>query len=107
MKKEKGIPIDLTLPYLTYSRPKGEYSGLGAQKIMTDFYVTNCELGEGKYSAKITVDDTISTMTKQWSPVMIKNLVPGKHAVKVTLIDPAGKPVEGIWNNTQRVITIK
>jgi len=107
VKDKKGIPIDLTQPYLTYSRPKGDYSGAGAKQVMTDFYVSNCELGEGKYSAKITVDDTTSTVTKKWSPVLIHNLVPGKHTVKVTLIAPNGKPVEGIWNQTQRVINIK
>ena len=32
-------------PLLTYSRPKGEYTGAGAESIMVDFYLTNATLG--------------------------------------------------------------
>jgi hypothetical protein len=107
VKSKSGDPVDWKKPFLTYSRPKGEYSGAGAKQIMVDFYVSNCELGKGKYTAKIEVDGTTQATADAWQPYLITGLEPGQHKVKVTLVAPDGKPVEGAWNSTERTITVK
>ena len=44
-EKSGEEPFNPEQPLLTYSRPKGEYVGTDARKIMIDFYIANCELG--------------------------------------------------------------
>src|SRR5438128_2240747 len=50
--------VDWTKPLLTYSRPKGDYSGEDADPIMIDFWLVNASLqGEGgEYRVRYSVD---------------------------------------------------
>ena len=107
VKEVAGTPVDWTKPFVTYSRPKGEYSGAGAKKIMVDFYVSNCELGEGKYGVRIDVDGVAGSVVRTWQPYVLTGLAPGQHKIAVHLLDPNNAPVEGAWNATERTITVK
>jgi hypothetical protein len=97
-----------TDPTLVYSRPKGEYSGAEAEKVVLDFYLMNVELGEGKHSvrAKVTpasgMPETITV--KSWAPFELVNLPHGEAKIALELLDKDGKVVPGRFNSTERSI---
>ena len=94
-------------PLLTYSRPKGEYRGEQAKRILLDFWVTNARLGTGKDECRVRawLDGKETELTK-WEPVWWENLAPGPHTVGLELVDHAGHRVPGPFNFTQRMFTI-
>lgn len=97
---------------IIYSRPKGEYKGAAAKKIMLDFYLNNVELSSDGYKARYTIKnkdgsgDEYSVTIEKWTPAFIYNLPTGEYTVTLQLIDEEGNVVEGNYNSTQRDISV-
>jgi hypothetical protein len=100
-----------TDPMLVYSRPKGTYQGDMAKSVALDFYLSNVELGEGKYTVGASVapptGEARSITVTSWTPFAITNLPDGDSHVKLELRDKSGNVVPGIWGSAERTITIK
>jgi hypothetical protein len=93
-------------PLLTYSRPKGTYTGDEARAIMVDFYLRNVVLSPDGYKVRLTVDGK-STLLTDWVPYLVTGLTPGDHVFKLELLHKDGKLVAGKYNSTERKIVIK
>lgn len=99
-------------PSIIYSRPKGEYSGKDAKKIMLDFYLNNVELSPDGYRAKYEITgkadpgESYMVTIDEWKPAFIYDLSPGEYAVKLQLIDKDGNVAEGAYNSTERDIAV-
>lgn len=99
-------------PTLIYSRPKGANDGPPpAEGLLVDFYLSNVELGDGKYSVEATltgpgVESGQKTSIKSWAPWRIKNARDGSYKLRLTLLDKDGKPVPGITNDTTREFSV-
>ncbi len=111
--KEGGeFMLDKTKPTIIYSRPKGEYKGDGAKKILLDFYLNNVELSPDGYKAKYTIkekesgDELGSITLSDWTPAFVTGLTSGEYVITLQLLDKDGNVVEGPFNNTDRVITV-
>ena len=94
-------------PLLTYSRPKGTYTGADAKKVLLDFYVSNATLGPDAYKVKLWVDDAALPDIVKWQPYFITGLAKGKHKIALQLVDSKGNGVPGIYNNPAQVITVE
>jgi hypothetical protein len=109
MQNSTAGPVDPAKPLLTYSRPKGEYKGEDAQAIMIDFWLANAKLtGDGgDYRVRYTVDNAAPQFIDKWEPIWLSGWTPGKHSVKLELVDKSGNPVDnGGYNSTTREITV-
>jgi len=84
--KDKTIvsSTDVTVPTITYSRPKGKYVGDDTKKVMLDFYLSNLDLNEG-YSVNANINGEIHNLTK-WQPYYIEGLPMGKNKITLTLM---------------------
>ena len=97
-----------------YSRPKGEYSGAGAEKIMLDFYLRNLKLSEDGPKAKYTVtkkdetDKSWSIVLDEWKPAFITGLESGTYIVRLELVDGSGQVVDPhvFYSGEEREITV-
>ncbi|MBI3910426.1 MAG: hypothetical protein HY320_05765 [Armatimonadetes bacterium] len=98
--------ISTRSPFITYSRPKGDYVGREAERLLVDFYLSNAQLGPDKYKARLTVDGNQFLLT-EWTPYYVEGLSPGTHTFQMELLDPAGKVVPGMANSTTREINLK
>lgn len=101
-------------PAIIYSRPKGTYSGAGAEKIMLDFYLHNVELSEDGHRARYTIrstgdeaEDLASITLAEWTPAFVTGLDTGTYEVHLQLIDGEGNVVDGPFNDTIREIQVK
>ncbi len=99
-------------PAIIYSRPKGTYSGAGADRIMLDFYLHNVELSPDGYRARYTITDeqgneVASTTLTEWDPAFVTGLDSGTYEVNLQLIGSDGNVVPGPFNDTTREITVK
>jgi len=99
-------------PAIIYSRPKGTYSGPGAERIMLDFYLHNVELGEEGYKARYTIADeqgteVASITLTEWAPAFVTGLLSGTYEVTLQLIGSDGNVVPGPFNDTTREITVE
>ncbi len=100
-------------PAIFYSRPKGEYKGLAAQKIMLDFYLHNLRLSPNGFNVKYTItkvdnpSEKFEIVIDDWKPAFINNLSSGRYNVKMELIDPSGNLVNNVaYNGTEREIAV-
>ncbi len=110
--EEKGeVPLNADNPAIIYSRPKGTYSGAGAEKIMLDFYLHNVELSSNGYKAKYTIRssgrEVASKTLTEWEPAFVTGLSSGTYEVTLKLLDGDGNRVPGQFNQTTRKITVK
>lgn len=107
--EKNGEPLlDPAKPLLTYSRPKGEYVGKDAQKIMIDFYLANCELGPDKFKVIASVDGKALDTLTEWVPYYIEGLKEGEHRIGLKLIGPDGNAVQnGSFNDAAQTITVR
>lgn len=104
-----GSSFDPKKPLLTYSRPKGEYKGADSDAVMLDFWLTNGKLKDdgGEYRVRYTVDNGEAKYIDKWGPTWLSGWTPGKHTVKLELVDQSGVTVDnGGYNATSRDITI-
>lgn len=107
--EKSGEPVlKADQPLLTYSRPKGEYVGKDARKIMLDFYIANCELGPDKFKVIASIDGKVMDTLTDWVPYYIEGLEVGEHTIGLKLIGPDGAAVaNGPFNDFQQKITVK
>jgi hypothetical protein len=101
--------IDPAKPLLTYSRPKGEYTGADADPIMIDFWLKNAKLQSdgGEYRVRYTVDGGSPQFIDSWAPIWLGGWMSGKHTVKLELVDKNGQVVDnGGYNVTTREINV-
>jgi len=110
----KNFPIgkvenkfDETASHLFYSRPKGEYTGKDAEKILLDFYLINTELSLEGNRVQVEINGT-SFLIDKWQPYFVEGLKEGENTFRIKLISADGGPIEGPFNDSgDRVITIK
>ncbi len=115
VEEESGsFPLGEDEPAIIYSRPKGEYTGAGAERIMLDFYLHNVELSEDGYKARYTIheagqeeSEVASITLTEWAPAFVTGLESGTYVVRLQLLDEEGSVVPGTFNDTQREITVK
>jgi hypothetical protein len=90
----------VNVPMLFYSRPKGAYVGADTKKVMLDFYLANCQLGnQYKVIANINGKDfTIDT----WQPYYLEGLPMGDNKIKLSLVDSTGALVNTPLNPVER-----
>jgi hypothetical protein len=98
---------NLNAPLLTYSRPKGTYSGGEGSKVLLDFYVSNAKLASDAYRVKIWIDSVAMPDIVTWQPYFIEGLSKGKHTIHLQLIAPNGSVVPGSYNSPSGEITIE
>jgi hypothetical protein len=101
--------VDFTKPFITYSRPKGEYKGSDAEAIMIDFWISNAKLkGDGgEYQVEYVINDGQAQTLEKWEPIWLKGWKEGTNTIKLTLLDKDGKPLEnGGYNSTTREIKV-
>ena len=110
------FPLDPSQPTIIYSRPKGSYSGAGAERIMMDFYLHNVSLSDDGYKARYTVrpadaaadaDPLASITLTEWAPAFMAGLESGTYILRLELIDADGNVVPGTFNTTEREITVE
>jgi hypothetical protein len=110
------FPLDSSQPTIIYSRPKGSYSGAAAERIMMDFYLHNVSLSEDGYKARYTVrsadaaadaEPLASATLTDWAPAFMTGLESGTYIVRLELLDAEGNVVPGVYNTTEREITIE
>jgi hypothetical protein len=109
MPQSRAGQVETSKPLLTYSRPKGEYTGDDTNAIMIDFWLTNAKLqGDGgEYRVRYTVDGGEPKFIDKWEPIWLAGWTAGKHSVRLELLDKSGNPVEnGGYNTTTREITV-
>ena len=107
------FPLDPEQPAIIYSRPKGTYTGAGAERIMLDFYLHNVELSEDGYRAAYEIREEGSTealasitMT-EWTPAFVTGLPSGTYVFHLQLLDADGNVVPGTFNDTERTVTVE
>ena len=93
-------------PTLTYSRPKGTYSGADANKVLLDFYVTNTTLAEGGSHVKVWIDGNPMPDIVKWQPYFITGLAKGKHEIRLQLVNPEGQVTPSMFHTATEEITI-
>src|SRR5690606_39166099 len=97
--------LDLpTEPSLFYSRPKGEYKGEDANRVLLDFYVRNTDLKDGN-QVKATVNG-IDFMLDNWGPYEIVNAPKGELTVDLSLVDKDGNALTGDNVSISRKVTL-
>lgn len=94
-------------PLLTYSRPKGTYSGNEAKKILLDFYVSNAKLASDGYHVKLWIDGKPLPDIIDWHAYFIEGLSTGNHTIKLQLTAPDGSVVPGSYNSPSETITVQ
>jgi hypothetical protein len=98
--------------FLVFSRPKGTYAGPQANHVLVDFQLVGLALGAGKHAVAIEVrGDKLPEPLRARAvafgpPFYLENLRSGSYTVALTLLDAAGKPVDGAWNATTRTIVV-
>lgn len=109
-----SFPLGEDEPAIIYSRPKGEYTGADAERIMLDFYLHNVELSEDGYRARYTIqeeggqgDELASITLTEWAPAFVTGLESGTYVVRLQLLDEDDTVVPGSFNDTQREITVE
>jgi hypothetical protein len=98
--------VDLTKPFLFYSRPKGEYVGEDTKKVLLDFYLVNTNLSDTGNKVKANINGNEFVLS-QWQPYTIEGMPMGENTIKLELVDKEGKFIEGPFNRVERKITLK
>jgi hypothetical protein len=113
--KEKGGPLeafDGKKPFLTYSRPKGEYKLGGPDQalefpLLVDFYLNNVSLEPRGHRVRMTFDGGTPVVYTEWKPYAVPgDVAAGEHTVLLELIDRDDDVVEGPFNRTERKIKV-
>lgn len=102
-------PVDPTKPLLTFSRPKGVYTGPDAEKIMIDFWLSNAKLtGDGgEYRVRYSINDGEPRFIEKWEPIWLSGWASGSNSVKLELVDKDGNVFDnGGYNSTTREIMV-
>lgn len=103
--KDSANWIDPKKPILTFSRPKGNYAGEDAKKVMVDFWVKGAKLAPNADRVRMVVDGQESLIT-EWKPQFLEHLSDGKHTISLELLDRKGAPIANTFNKTEREFSI-
>ena len=91
---EDQTTTDLSQPALFYSRPKGNYSGEGAKKVLLDFYLHNTSISEASNKVKVVVNDKDEFILDTWQPYIIEGLPMGENKIYLELTDNDGNKLD-------------
>jgi hypothetical protein len=92
-------------PMLFYSRPKGTYVGADTKRVMLDFYLVNCTLGDNyKVKANINGEEHI---LDSWQPYYVDGLPMGENTIELSLVDSEGNLAAVPLNPVSRTFTLK
>ena len=106
-KKTRAIEkADLSGPHMFYSRPKGEYNGDAAKKVLLDFYLVNTEIGPDGNEVEATINGEKFMLT-EWAPYVIEGAEMGELKIKLRLVDKDGKLIPGPFNEVERTVMLK
>jgi len=105
MDKESGKKFDLSRPYLTYNEPQGEFNK--KQPVLLDFFVSNTQLSKDGYRVRLTIDGSDKRILSQWTPYYIYGLSSGRHTIKLELLDPQGRVLAPLFNDTEKTILVR
>jgi hypothetical protein len=81
-----------------------------------DFYLHKVTLGEDGYKARYTVhsadasadaEPLASITLTEWTPAFMTGLASGTYVVRLELLDAEGNVVPGVYNTTEREITVE
>jgi hypothetical protein len=101
--------FDPHAPLLTYSRPKGEYNGADADRILLDFYVHNIpgnQLSANGFRVRYSIDGSTNGEATAWVPYWIEHLPDGSHTMTLDLLGADGQPAAGPFNHTQHTFSV-
>lgn len=89
-KRKTFVPLEsgVKKPLVVYNEP---YGTVGKGNILLDFYVRNCNISKDEYKVDVYIDGKKITRIVSWKPHVIRNLPPGEHEIKLTLINSTGK----------------
>ncbi|MFQ3679842.1 MAG: hypothetical protein SNJ60_04980 [Pseudanabaenaceae cyanobacterium] len=106
-KTAEHAPLPNT-PLLAYNGPEGEYGG---EPILLDFYLRNLPLNvsllseeASSWQVRVTVDGE-SFVLDRWQSPYLQGWQPGRHVVKLELLDENGRLLPGPFNSTARFVT--
>jgi len=94
----------VTAPMLFYSRPKGNYVGEDAKRVMLDFYLANVSLGS-EYMVLVDINGE-NHLLESWQPYYIEGLPMGENTITLSLIDKNGTVVDAPLNPVSRTFTL-
>ncbi len=98
---------DITQPYLTYNEPQGNYKYSPKTPILLDFIISNVMLSRDGYKVRLTIDKKDKRTLTSQNPYFIYGLQPGKHEIRLELLDSENVLVPGPLNTVSRTITIE
>jgi hypothetical protein len=98
--------FDNSAPHMFYSRPKGEYVGENAKKVMLDFYLINTDLEDRGYLVRASING-VSFDLDTWQPFFIEGLQEGENTITLELLDSEGELVPSPFNPVERTISVK
>lgn len=98
--------IDLSLPMLFYSQPKGTYIGKDTKNILLDFYLHNVSLSETGSKVRATINGKEFIITN-WEPYVIKGAPLGELNIKLELLDENDKLVDVPFNPSERTVLLE
>tara|TARA_R110002096_G_scaffold135456_2_gene287401 strand:+ start:342129 stop:342977 length:849 start_codon:yes stop_codon:yes gene_type:complete len=104
--EEDAADVDLSQEMLFYSRPKGSYTGKGAEKILVDFFLKNTEIAPGGNYIKMTINGSTSVLLDNWQPYFIEGLPMGENTIKLQLLNSEGNLVDSPMNDITRTFTL-
>jgi len=105
--KKMDWAMSLRRPFLTFNEPSGNFPYRAGEPILLDFYVSNCELSSDGYKIKLTVDGRAERYLSEWIPYYILGLKPGKHQLRLELVDGEKQLVPGAFNDVERTFSVK
>ncbi len=102
LKVEEGKPL------LILNLPNGKTFREG-EEVAIDFSLANAKLkGDGgEYRVRYIVDDEELQWIDRWEQVVLSGWLPGKHTIRLELVDPDGWPYRnGDYNIITRELTV-
>lgn len=92
--KDMPLPVNFSLPALSYNAPEGTHADMAGHRVMLDFHLSNAKLAPSGYSVLMTLDDRAPVRIRSWSPVWLEGLKSGEHSVTLELRGPNDAPVQ-------------
>jgi len=103
---EINLELDKKLrqPYLLYNEPYGQFQV--SEPILLDFLVMNVPLSPNDYQVKVFIDTHLVATLTEWAPYQIRGLLPGKHTVKIALVNGKGIEIMGPFGSQEQTIEV-
>ncbi len=99
--------IDLSVPYITYNEPSPLMPLQAGKPVLLDFYLSNAELSPDGYKIRLSIDGKVNRTINYWVPYYIYGLSPGRHTIRLELLDSQNKQVPGSFNDVSQTITVR